>query len=208
MTGRVAAQSAPVPPRRKRGGHPAGCSAIVLVWLLALTASGHAATVPVPDPAPAGVRPDAVPGSSHSAPAKQPVSHAPVVVQQPATPTVAAPSPSPTHVSPTPAVASAAHVAKRHRHAKATHHSAHRLPPTPQPKISGAAVAAEPRTAVTATRRVAAVLTFERVADHSSLSNGELAAAALLLLLLVAASASVLRLSVRMADELPRGRLG
>jgi hypothetical protein len=64
-------------------------------------------------------------------------------------------------------------------------------------------------TALTATRRVAAALGVDaRTTNRSSLSDGELLAAGALLLLFVAAAASVLRLSARMAGDVPAGRFG
>src|SRR3954454_13878735 len=86
VTRMVAAQSAPVPPRRKRGGRPARCSAMVFLWLFALVVSSHAATDPAPDPVP-HTQPDAAPGSSSQPskpPAQQPVTRPTTTVKPPA----------------------------------------------------------------------------------------------------------------------------
>src|SRR3954465_1699709 len=80
VTWMVAAQFAPVPSRRKRGGLPAGCSAIILAWALLLAPQAGAASEPVPDPLP-HAPPDAAPVKK--APVSLPTQ--PPATQQPAT---------------------------------------------------------------------------------------------------------------------------
>jgi hypothetical protein len=214
----VAAQSAPAPPRRKRGGRPAGCSAVILVWLLAVAGSAHAAAGPAPDPAPTRVQPDAAPGSSTTPPARQPVTSAPVtvqsspVVQQPVQTATAPTTATPATVAAKPtgtkakepnrarARARAGAAAERRRRAHAA--AAERTTATHR-----ASANLEPR-AVGAARRVATVLAFKSTVQRQALSDGELYAAATLLLLFVAAAASVLRLSTRISGESPTGRFG
>jgi hypothetical protein len=71
------------------------------------------------------------------------------------------------------------------------------------------ATLAQRHAVLSATRRVAAALGVDaRATSRSSLSDGELLAAGTLLLLFVAAAASVLRLSARMAGDVPAGRFG
>jgi hypothetical protein len=213
----VAAQTAPAPPRRKRGGRPAGCSAIILVWLLAVAGSAQAATGPGPDPAPTRVQPDAAPGSSNTQPAQQPATSAPVtvspspVIQQPAQTTTATHASAPPNVTAEPtarakstkpnrARARARAAAERRRRAHAV--AAERTAATRR-----ASAILEPR-AVGAARRVATVLAFESTVKRQALSDRELYAAATLLLLFVAAAASVLRLSTRITGEFPTRRFG
>ena len=214
----VAAQSAPAPPRRKRGGRPAGCSAIILVWLLAVAGSAHAATGPGPDPAPTRVQPDAAPGSSTTQPAQQPATSAPVavrpspVIQQPAQTTTATQATAP----PTAAAESAARTkstkphrarARRARAPADRRRRAHAAAAERTTATHRASAILEPR-AVGAARRVATVLAFKSTVQRQALSDGELYAAATLLLLFVAAAASVLRLSTRITGEFPTRRFG
>lgn len=206
MTRMVAAQYAPAPSRRKRGGLPAGCSAIVLVCLLALTPGAQGASGPAPDPVP-NVQPDAAPvPTTHTksptvqqpspATTTQPETRQPAPVRQQTTPaasTVVAPRPRP-------AAHRAAKPAAKHRSAR--RHKTHAQHPARTARV----ITYRPDTATPAVRRVARLLAFEglRARARRPVSDRELAAAAAALLLLVAASASVLRLSTRIAG----GRLG
>lgn len=216
----VAAQSAPAPPRRKRGGRPAGCSAIILVWLLAVAGSAHAATGPGPDPAPTRVQPDAAPGSSTTQPAQQPATSAPVtvrpspVIQQPAQTTTATQTTAPPTAAAEPTARTKStkphRVRARARRARAAaerRRRAHAAAAERTTATHRASAILEPR-AVGAARRVATVLAFKSTVQRQALSDGELYAAATLLLLFVAAAASVLRLSTRITGEFPTRRFG
>ena len=210
MTGKVAAQSAPAPPRRNRGGRPARCSAVVLVYVLAVAGAAHAATGPAPDPAPVQVQPDAAPGSSAKPSPRQPVTRAPVIVQQ-----------APAVQQSTPSAGLSATATTTSANTKPKPKAKHKPKRTPAPSRRQHAVprakkarplaitALHPQAAVRAVRRVAAVLTFsDPSATSSALSDGELFAAGALLLLFVAAAASVLRLSAKVRRDFPDGRFG
>src|SRR3954449_6481791 len=90
----VIAQFAPAPSRRNRGGLPAGCSAIILVWSLVLAPQAFAASSPSPDPA-RHVSPDAAPTNT------APTTGAPQTTQQPASQSPVATPPSTIHTTPT-----------------------------------------------------------------------------------------------------------
>jgi hypothetical protein len=202
----VAAQSAPAPPRRNRGGRPAGCSAIVLAWLFAFVLPAHAAVSPSPDPAPTHVQPDAAPGSqTPSAPAQRPVTRTPAYTPTVTQQVVPTPSPATTNpASPTPRSApTAQRTSRTPAHAKPK--------PKPRPHAGRHAPPARPQlpAAIGAARREAGIrAAYQPGTSSPALSDGDLVAAATLLLLFVAAAASVLRLSARMDDDVGPGRLG
>ena len=194
----------------------------MLACLLTVAASAHAATSPAPDPAPTGgVQPDPAPTTTGG-----------TVAPAPRTPTTRtqAPSRTPSTVHPTQPVAqpvpSAASAATAPRVVTTAPRSTARARPKPEhrPKAKRRAHAHatdKPRHAadyaavVLAHRLIAApavlgphVFGAPTAATDSSLSDGDLVAAASLLLLFVAAVASVLRLSARLADDVPAGRFG
>jgi type IV secretory pathway VirB10-like protein len=228
---RMPVECAPTPSRRNRGGVPAGCIAVVLAWLLVLSPAARAAPMPTPDPSPQGnVQPDPAPGSSSPAPTIQaPVQRPVIVQQQPATSNrpltvrrvtggAGAPTTSSRAAASRAQARRAAHQravrAKAKARAGARERARTRERRQQQVAASEAAarsqlVAQHPAAALTATRRVAGMLGFQtRPTTSGALSNSDLYAAAALLLLLVAASASVLRLSTRMASDFPGGRFG
>src|SRR4051794_37274392 len=207
----VATPYAPAPSRRKRGGLPTGCSAVVLVCLVSAAPVAQAATSPSPDPTPQ-VQPDAAPGSStHTK--SSPVTQAPAYVPQQSAPqqtyTTPPASSQPAVTAPSHAAAARAtqpragappHQSKPHRrrHHVARHHVVHHKAVVHSDPVS----VPSPETAVIATRPLASVLPLhpQRATADQSISNAQLVTAAALLLLLVAAGASVLRLSLRMDD--------
>jgi hypothetical protein len=223
----AAAEYRHAPPRRKRGGLAAACSAIGLVCALALAPASFGATGPTPDPVP-NPQPDAapVPESQSSPTRQQPAAQvpsgtlAPTPSQQPASsaaPNIAPRSTARSSVRTNRARAKArarAGAKARARAARAKARRARRLRiaaalTESTPGQARAAAAQHPRTAVIAARRMANMLKVDRqrASSESTLSNGELFAAGTLLLLFVGAAASVLRLTVRMSGEASAGRL-
>jgi hypothetical protein len=205
----VAAQYAPAPSRRKRGGLPAGCSATVLVCLLSLAPCAHGAGGPAPDPVP-NVQPDAAPvRTTHTQQPsiQQPAAQAPTATSEPAaqqpTPVRQQPTTTPsTVVSPQPRPSAHRAASRTVKHRAARRHrarSTHSARPAPV-NTYGA------DHALAGVRRVTRLLAFEgpRVTARQSVSDSQLVAAAAALLLFVAAAASVLRISTRIAG----GRVG
>jgi hypothetical protein len=187
-----------------------------------VAAPAHAATSPTPDPAPTGgVRPDPAPTTTGGTVA--PIQRTPTVqTQAPSrtSPTVQRSQPV-SQPTPNPGVAAAA------SHAiAAAPRSAARSRPEAKPKHAAkpkhrAHAAEKPRhVAVHSDPPIARALFAApavldpgafggtRAAAGRSLSDGDLVAAGLLLLLFVGAAASVLRLSVRLTDDVRAGRFG
>src|SRR4051794_31510572 len=197
----VAAQYAPAPSRRKRGGLPAGCGAIVFACLLAVAPCAQGASGPAPDPVPT-VQPDAAPvrtTHTESPTVQQPATQAPAATAQPVT---REPTPVRQQTTATPSTAaapqprSAAHRAAKPavRHRTARRHETHRKHP-----VRATHVTTYRPDAATPVRRVTRLLAFEgpRASARQSISDRQLVAVAAALLLFVGATASVLRLSTR-----------
>jgi hypothetical protein len=182
----------------------------VLACAFVLAPAATAASGPSPDPVPQHVSPDPAPVKSTPAPVQQqPVASQPVVQ---ATPRTVATTPAPVQQPTTTAARASRAPSKVH---KARAHKAKRAKARTKRRVQHAAshatppsVVVHPRAAVAAVRRVAHVLAVDapRVAKSADNSSQQLAAAALLLL--VIAGLSVLRLSMRMSDEMLRGRFG
>jgi hypothetical protein len=228
VTRMVAAQFAPVPSRRKRGGLPAGCSAIILVWALALVPPALAVSQPSPDAMPQ-VHPDAAPvknplvrvPASQEPASKQPAAQTPST-EQPAARQPATQQPAPTRQPAStgqPAVTTRAATARTH--AAAPRAAAHRTAVadrakdrrTTRPDAAASRRAAEAtvrhrRDVFVAARQLTHMLTFATPhASNQPRDDGPLLAGAALLLL-VGAAGSVLRLSARMSGDVFRGRPG